>query len=120
MRHVPSMLAFASALVLGSQLQAEAPDAAKIRKGQQVYEYWCATCHAPSTANSKYPGTEALKAKYEGKVPGALAQRTDLTPEVVEYFVRNGVSVMPQFRKTEVSTADLDAISAYLTRNNKR
>lgn len=119
MRLTLSTFIVASALILGSQIQARDPDTAKVQKGKQVYDYWCATCHAPSTANSKYPGTEALKAKYGGKLPGALAQRTDLTPDVVKYFVRNGVSVMPQFRKTEVDDADLDAISAYLTRNNK-
>jgi hypothetical protein len=30
--------------------------------------------------------------------------------------VRNGVSIMPFFRKTEISDADLDAIGRYLTR----
>jgi len=30
--------------------------------------------------------------------------------------VRRGVSIMPFFRKTEVSDADLAAITAYLTR----
>lgn len=119
MKPTLSIIALASTLVLSSQLQAQAPDATKLRKGLQVYEYWCATCHAPSTVNSKYPGTEALKNKYEGRVPGALAQRTDLTPEMVQYFVRNGVSVMPQFRKTEVGDADFATISAYLMRNNK-
>jgi mono/diheme cytochrome c family protein len=30
--------------------------------------------------------------------------------------VRHGVSVMPMFRKTELSDTDLDAIVTYLTR----
>jgi mono/diheme cytochrome c family protein len=38
----------------------------------------------------------------------------------VKTFVRNGVSIMPFFRKTEISDADLDAIAAYLTRNNQQ
>jgi mono/diheme cytochrome c family protein len=29
-------------------------------------------------------------------------------------FVRSGVSVMPPFRKTEISDADLAALAAYL------
>lgn len=114
-----SIVALVSGLLMSSHAQARTPEATKIQKGKKVYDYWCATCHAPSTANSKYPGTEALKAKYEGSLPGALAQRTDLSADVVKYFVRNGVSVMPQFRKTEVDDADLEAISAYLTRNNR-
>jgi mono/diheme cytochrome c family protein len=31
-------------------------------------------------------------------------------------IVRNGITVMPPFRKTEVTDAQLDAIVAYLTR----
>lgn len=34
-------------------------------------------------------------------------------------FVRQGVSVMLFFRKTEISDADLDALAAYLARNTK-
>ena len=48
-----------------------------------------------------------------------LSERTDLTPAVTKIFVRKGVSIMPFFRKTEISDADLDAIGAYLARNNK-
>jgi hypothetical protein len=32
--------------------------------------------------------------------------------------VRQGVSFMPQFRKTEISDEELTALAAYLTRNN--
>jgi hypothetical protein len=38
---------------------------------------------------------------------------------VTKAFVRKGVSVMPFFRKTEIGDADLDALAAYLARNNK-
>jgi len=86
---------------------------ASIDKGREVYEYWCATCHG---RGNRFPGTNALQAKYGGKVPGVLDERTDLTPAAIRLFVRRGTSIMPFFRKTEVSDADLDAISAYLTR----
>ena len=123
MKHILFILSATFGLILISQIPSRAPaedlKSANLQKGKQVYDYWCATCHAPSTVNSKYPGTEALTTKYEGKLPGPLAERTDLSPEIVSYFVRNGVSVMPQFRKVEVSDEDLDAISTYLTRNNK-
>ncbi|OFV91316.1 MAG: p-cresol methylhydroxylase [Acidobacteria bacterium RIFCSPLOWO2_12_FULL_65_11] len=45
-----------------------------------------------------------------------LEARTNLTPQSVRFFIRNGASIMPFFRKTEVSDADVDAIAAYLTR----
>ena len=52
----------------------------------------------------------------QGRSPALLEDRTDLTAGPVRFFVRRGVSIMPFFRKTEVSDADLDAIAAYLTR----
>jgi mono/diheme cytochrome c family protein len=57
----------------------------------------------------------ALTALYKGSKPAMLEERTDLTPEIIKQFVRNGVSVMPFFRKTEISDADLDALALYLS-----
>jgi mono/diheme cytochrome c family protein len=86
------------------------PPAGK-QRGHEVFAYWCAPCHAPGP---KHPGTQALQALYKGKKPAPLEQRKDLVPAVTKAFVRNGVSVMPPFRKTEISDADLDALAAYL------
>jgi mono/diheme cytochrome c family protein len=87
-----------------------APDTAR---GKQLYTYWCATCHAHGPGN---PGTQSLEVKYKGAMPAALEDRTNLPPQVTTYFVRNGVALMPPFRKTEVSDADLRDIAAYLDR----
>jgi mono/diheme cytochrome c family protein len=87
-----------------------------VDEGFKVHQAWCQACHGDGP---DYPGTLALKAKYKGAIPPVLAQRTDLTPELVEYYVRNGINVMPFFRKTEVSDKDLEALGAYLSRNNK-
>jgi (+)-pinoresinol hydroxylase len=84
-----------------------------VDKGRDVYQYWCASCHG---RGNRFPGTTALQAKYGGKVPAVLDDRTDLTPAGVRLFVRRGTSIMPFFRKTEVSDTDLDAMAAYLTR----
>jgi mono/diheme cytochrome c family protein len=65
------------------------------------------------------PGTQALQAKYNGSLPAVLTQRTDLTPELISFYVRNGISVMPFFRKTEVSDADLEALARYVTDNDR-
>jgi (+)-pinoresinol hydroxylase len=82
-------------------------------QGKAVYDKWCAPCHA---AGPGHPGTTAIAALYKGSKPAALEERTDLTPAVVKQFVRKGVSVMPFFRKTEISDAELDALAAYLSR----
>lgn len=100
--------------------------AVQIEQGRKLYTYWCATCHGAGVGNegrAQLPGTAALQEKYQGNPPALLEDRTDLSPEIVSMFVRNGVSVMPFFRKTEISDEDLKAISAYLTRprsNRKR
>ena len=86
-------------------------------RGYVQYQNFCSQCHGEGVGK---PGTLALADKYKGEKPALLEKRTDLTPEIVKIFVRNGISVMPFFRKTEISDADLDAIAAYLTRNNKR
>ncbi|WAB99250.1 cytochrome c [Pseudomonas putida] len=82
--------------------------------GKKVYEQWCAACHAPGDA---YAGTMALDARYKGTLPASLEERSDLSPEMVEYFVRNGVSIMPFFRKVEISDGELDALAAYLAKS---
>lgn len=101
--------AWAVALVAlaSAPAQAQEPQA----RGQAVFENWCAPCHAPG---ARHPGTQALEALYKGAKPAALEQRADLTPELTRAFVRTGVSVMPPFRKTEISDADLDALAVYL------
>jgi len=86
----------------------------QLEAGKQVYQYWCWNCHGEGVGK---PGTQALNAKYKGSKPAILDQRTDLTPALTRFFVRKGVSIMPFFRKTEVSESDLDALAAYLARN---
>jgi mono/diheme cytochrome c family protein len=100
-------------LLLARSNAVNAQDRTKVDVGRDLYQYSCATCHGRGAGN---PGTIALQAKYAGKSPALLEERTDLTPGSVRFVVRRGVSIMPFFRKTQVSDADLDAIAAYLTR----
>ena len=98
--------------------QAQANQASP-QRGAAVYQEWCAPCHSSGRGN---PGTAALAVKYKDRqpaVPAVLTDRTDLTPQSIRFFVRKGVSVMAPFRKTEISDADLEALSAYLMRNNR-
>jgi mono/diheme cytochrome c family protein len=95
---------------------AAAKDKLSVEHGRQVFQYWCATCHG---AGPGHPGTDALQAKYGGKTPALLEDRRDLTPNTVSFYVRRGVSIMPFFRKTEISDADLDDLGAYLARKKR-
>lgn len=82
-----------------------------LARGKQVYDYWCQSCHGEEALK---PGTAALEAKYQGAIPAALEGRTDLTPEFVKLMVRQGISMMPFFRPTEISDPDLEALAQYL------
>lgn len=81
--------------------------------GKVEFERACAVCHGEGPDR---PGTSSLQVKYEGKLPALLEQRTDLKPDLVRYYVRNGVAMMPRFRKTELSDAQVEAIARYLSR----
>lgn len=85
--------------------------ASDVAAGKQVYDHWCAPCHAPT---GMMAGTIALEAKYQGALPAALEARTDLNADFITYYVRNGITVMPPFRKTEISDEQLARLVAYL------
>jgi mono/diheme cytochrome c family protein len=93
--------------------QAQDPDAGKI-----VFNDWCRPCH--DVEPRKHPGTAALQVLYKGEKPAALEQRLDLTGDIVSYYVRNGVSIMPFFRKTEIDDKELADLAAYLSPDNLR
>jgi mono/diheme cytochrome c family protein len=97
--------------LLSSLFLAIAAAAQEQPDGKAVFDKWCAPCHG---AGPGRPGTGALQALYKGTKPALLEERTDLVPQITKNFVRNGVSVMPFFRKTEISDAELDALAAYL------
>ena len=105
----------------GGQDIGEAPTFARLydhttlTTGRDVYTYWCWNCHGEGPGK---PGTVALAARYKGAVPAVLTERTDLSAELVKVYVRNGLSIMPHFRKTQISDAQLKALAEYLARKN--
>ena len=107
---------FAGALLALASGAAAAEDPAQIERGRTLYQYWCATCHGRGPG---HPGTQALDRRYQGAMPSALEDRPKLTPGVVRVFVRNGISIMPFFRKTEINDRELAEIGAYLSRNTR-
>ena len=86
--------------------------------GKAVFGKWCAICHS---AGPVYPGTIALTERYKGTdISGVLTERKDLDPDYVKHVIRNGIFNMPNFRKTEISDAELDALAEFLASPNKR
>jgi len=113
MRKARVVLLLGASLIFAAAAFA-APDESQIERGHKVYDKWCFPCHGTGVGK---PGTDSLRQR--GQNPAVLEERTDLTAPMIKIFVRHGVLFMPTFRKTEISDADLDAIAAYLTRNNK-
>jgi mono/diheme cytochrome c family protein len=102
--------ALALAVVAGIAL---AQDANENSEGKRVYDHWCSHCH---DSGQGHPGTQGLQIKYRDTgIPAVLLERTDLTPPVIETFVRQGVLAMAPFRKTEITDAELAALAAYLS-----
>ena len=107
----PLLLTAVLALVVaGWTSTASAQDAAE-QRGKEVFDYWCEACHGDGPGR---PGTAALEVLYQGQKPALIEERDDLIPELTRTFVREGVSIMPFFRKTEISDEDLEALAAYL------
>ena len=98
-------------MALGLASLASFAFAAEVPSGEAVYKRWCVHCHSTGRGN---PGTDSLQVKYKGNPPAVLLERTDMTPEFVKFAVRQGVLSMPPFRKTEVTDAELAALSTWL------
>jgi len=114
MTHRRGVIAF---VAMGFAATALAQKPVDIAHGKEMFEHFCKPCHGEGRGDDGaplLPGTHALTLKYRGQKPGLLEERTDLPPELLKAFVRNGVASMPPFRKTEVTDADLDAVAAYL------
>ena len=114
MRHFVWLAALLSSLALAGAAQAQA--SAAPASGEAVYRHWCAPCHAPGPG---HPGTQSLEVKYAGKLPAVLLERSDLAPQTVAMFVRQGVLLMAPFRKTEITDTELAGLSAFVARNFK-
>lgn len=95
--------------------------AADLARGADVYKLWCDDCHssAPGRFGAIPAGYNVLRRRYQGtSVPPVLTDRTDLSAVYIKWIVRHGQNVMPRTRKTEISDAELDDLTAWLTRNN--
>jgi mono/diheme cytochrome c family protein len=105
MRAAGLLTVLALAVLAGSAVAADAPS------GEKVYQRWCVHCHAAGRGN---PGTQSLQTKYKNALPAVLLERTDLQPAFVALSVRTGVMSMPPFRKTEITDAELAALSKWI------
>ena len=120
MRRITTLIAAGATALFAGQAPCANPPAATAAaataSGEAVFQRWCSHCHSAGRGN---PGTESLQVKYGGKVPAVLLERTDLAPQAVAVFVRQGVLSMAPFRKTEITDAELVALTAYVAKGYK-
>lgn len=94
--------------VQGKPLIAAKPDLAS---GKALFQGQCGGCHL-----DRGFGTRVLSRRVpEGQA--MLEARKDLSSAYVSTVVRHGIGSMPQFRKAELSDADLNAIATYLEKS---
>jgi mono/diheme cytochrome c family protein len=80
--------------------------------GQEVFERHCVHCHGRS---DEAPGTRQL-ARTRGEALALLAERGDLPAAYIEVIVRNGLRAMPAFVPSDLTDAQLRALTDFLTR----
>jgi mono/diheme cytochrome c family protein len=112
--------AIVAAELLGLVSAAGADDDSKltIAAGKIAFERVCTPCHGKGAGTDgarMLPGSAALAARYQGKLSPYLEDRTDLTADALQVFVRRGIGAMPMFRKTEISDPEIEAVAAYLS-----
>ena len=106
----------ASLLILPFAYGGAAAQDSALALGERIYVDKCEYCHGDGVQKG---GTFVLEARYEGAVPGLLTERTNLAPEYIEAVVRTWTNGMAPFRPAEISDSELEALVAYLTRNNE-
>ena len=106
----------ASLLILPFAYGGAAAQDSALALGERIYVDKCEYCHGDGVQKG---GTFVLEARYEGAVPGLLTERTNLTPEYISAVVRTWTNGMAPFRPTEISDSELEALVAFLTRNNE-
>ena len=73
-----------------------------------VFGRICLSCHGPNGW-----GTRALSRRLP-RDQALLANRRDLSPELLHAVLRHGIGSMPSFTPTDLSDAEIDALAQWL------
>ncbi len=118
LENLMKILLITQSLLLASAVHAKDGNA---MLGKAKFDHSCAPCHGKGPGDDgrdMLPGTYALQIKYDGELPAALEDRSDLTADVIGVYVRQGTWSMPPFRKTELTDAEITNIAAYLAQSS--
>lgn len=83
------------------------------QSGAQLFEQKCGICHFAGKT-----GAQMLERRL-GKERALLAERRDLATVYIHTVVRHGLAGMPPLTRVELPDAELEAIAAYLTRQQR-
>ena len=106
----------ASLLILSFAYGGAAAQDAALALGERIYLDKCEYCHGNGVQKG---GTFVLQARYQDALPALLTERTDLAPEYISAVLRTWTNGMAPFRPTEISDSEMEALVAFLTRNNE-
>jgi mono/diheme cytochrome c family protein len=101
-------------LVAAEQGAALPSTASPASDGKALFTRRCGICHFTDGG-----GTWMLERRL-GKAQSLLESRTDLQAPYIRLIARHGLNGMPRFTRVELPDADLEAITAYLTRSGPR
>ena len=82
---------------------------------EQLYKKWCIPCHS---SDKGAPGTLRLS-RTRGKDLAVLLERPPLAADYIKSVVREGLGAMPLFRRSEISTEQLDSMTDYIISRQK-
>ena len=83
--------------------------------GQEIFDRHCVHCHGSS---NEAVGTLQL-ARTRGTDKALLTERRDLPPEYIRIVIRHGLKAMPAFVPSDLTDAQLKALTDYLTRQQE-
>jgi mono/diheme cytochrome c family protein len=95
-------------------MAAESGGQAPTVDGRSLFARRCGICHFADGG-----GTWMLERRL-GKGQALLESRTDLLAPYIRLITRRGLNGMPRFTRVELPDADLEVITAYLTRSGPR
>jgi len=101
-------------LVAAEQGAAPTSTTSPASDGKALFTRRCGICHFTDGG-----GTWMLERRL-GKAQSLLESRTDLQAPYIRLIARHGLNGMPRFTRVELPDADLEAITAYLTRSGPR
>ena len=79
--------------------------------GKALFDLYCIGCHGAGPGN---PGTMRLEERMSAD-QAPLLDRDNLDPEYLKLVVREGFKLMPPFRPSEITDAQLDLLTVYIT-----